>query len=75
MSNEQDLDAVIPVTLPRRDYNRLRDLLRRDEETQAVVAWMKTVVFVFATTVISAATAAIAFWDKVKAFVLGVGGN
>lgn len=75
MSNDQDLDAVIQVTLPRRDYNRLRDLLRRDEETQAIVAWMKTIVFVFASTVISAAGAAIAFWDKVKAFVLGVGGH
>jgi hypothetical protein len=66
-------DEIIVVQLPRNEYRRLREMIKRDEETTALMTFVMKTAVTFFTTTVAVVTAVFTWWDNIKGFLQGLG--
>jgi hypothetical protein len=66
-------DEIVTVQLPRGEYRRLREMIKRDEETTALMNFILKTAVTFFTTTIAVCTAVFTWWENIKAFLQGIG--
>jgi hypothetical protein len=70
---ELEDDEIVTVQLPRNEYRRLRDMIRRDEETTALMNFVLKTLVAFFTTTAAAVVTVFTWWENIKVFLNSFG--